>query len=61
MMTPLGHPTWKNLPKRQEAVPKWWSDMIPCFQLDATKFANQYQGEEVVLSTCYSLDLVTRQ
>jgi hypothetical protein len=51
MMTPLGHPTWKNLPKRQEAVPKWWSDMIPCFQLDATKFANQYQGEEVVLST----------
>jgi hypothetical protein len=41
------HPTWKNLPAKQDAVPKWWSDMIPRFQLDATKFANQYQGEEV--------------
>jgi hypothetical protein len=41
------HVDWKDLPKKQEAVPKWWTEMIPRFRLEATRFALQHQGEEV--------------
>ena len=41
------HPTWKDLPKKQDSVPQRWTDMIPRFRLSATRFALQHQGEEV--------------
>jgi hypothetical protein len=41
------HPDWKDLPDRQDAVPKWWSDLIPLFKKNARSFELQYQGDGV--------------
>lgn len=41
------HPDWKDLPNRQDAVPKWWSELIPLFMKSARSFMLQYQGDGV--------------
>jgi hypothetical protein len=41
------HPDWKDLPNRQEAVPKWWTELSPLFVKSARNFMLQYQGDGV--------------
>ena len=41
------HPDWVNLPSKQDAVPKWWSEFIPLFRKSARSFELQYQGDGV--------------
>ena len=41
------HPDWKDLPDKQDAVPKWWSELIPLFKKTARSFVLQYQGDGI--------------
>ena len=47
MIQITNHPDWVNLPSKQDAVPKWWSELIPLFRKSARSFELQYQGDGV--------------
>ena len=42
------HPDWRHLnPNHQDAVPQWWTELIPLFMKSARYFMLQYQGDGV--------------